>query len=196
MKYDQVIEKIQSYAPTHLRETSLSAAVLIILMYDELGEIELILTKRSQSVTKYAGDYCFPGGNKENYDADFKMTVTREVQEELSMCPQTYTVIGQLDDFYDRYGHLVRPYVAVISKDKFEAVLSQEIEKIYFFPLSDLENMQVDKALEKVTKRHPAYKYIKDDAVIWGLTASLMVHLYNVLFGTHFALGKGTDVSG
>ena len=193
MNLNYLREKLGGHHPISFPETTASAAVLILLMHNEKEEVFLVVTKRSQQVSRYAGDYCFPGGLKELDDVEFIETLHREVEEELGMCPQSYHIIGQLDDFYDRYHHLVRPFVATIAKENFEARLGVEIEKLDFFPLTNLQNFHEDKDLERITKRHPAYKYVEGEVVIWGLTASIMVHLYNILYDEHRAVGKGTS---
>jgi 8-oxo-dGTP pyrophosphatase MutT (NUDIX family) len=193
-----LIEKIRLHQPIVQLETTVTAAVIILLVYEN-HDFYLVVTKRSQCVASYAGDYCFPGGIKEHDDLDFKMTAMREVQEELGILQSDYEIIGQLDDFFDRYHRLVRPYFAIMSKEKFDFCYtntSSEIEKLYFFPLEDLGKFQTDHALEKITKRYPAYKYNKEDVVIWGLTASMMVHLSNILFDQHREIGKGSGSRG
>jgi 8-oxo-dGTP pyrophosphatase MutT (NUDIX family) len=194
MKLEDLIEKIRSYQPITQLETPVSAAVLVMLMHTENNEFYLIVTKRSQSVANYAGDYCFPGGIKESSDYDFEIAVQREVEEELGIAAEKYSIVAPLDDFFDRYHRLVRPYFAVITQKNFERYrnANDEIERVYLFPLSDLSKLQTDSALEKITKRHPAYKYIHDDVIIWGLTASIMIHLYNVIFGENLAVGCGS----
>lgn len=190
MKLKQISKIISDYRPYTLPQTPTEAAVLILLVHNQDDDVYLVITKRSQHVAKYAGDYCFPGGTKDIEDIDFHVTIKREVKEELGMCEESYQIIGQLDDFHDRYNHLVRPYVATIAKENFEARIGHEVEQIHFFPLRDLQNLHVDKDLERITKRHPTYKYVDGEVVIWGLTASIMVHLYNILFDKKYVIGK------
>jgi 8-oxo-dGTP pyrophosphatase MutT (NUDIX family) len=173
------------YTPQSLAETPNSAAVLILIMLDELQNPFIILTKRPDDISSYAGDYCFPGGRKEAEDQNFKQTVVREVEEELGLKAMHYHILGQLDDFQDRFGNLVRPFVAKVSKKNFlqnHKKISDEIVNIYYFPLAELQNIKIDDTLEKITKRSPTYIYHNEEVLVWGLTASIMVHLSNILF--------------
>ncbi len=194
MDKNTVISAISQYQPILMAETPASAAVLVILMYDEQDNLFLIITKRSNHVATYAGDYCFPGGMRESTDQAIKITAMREVEEELGLKNDSYQMIGQLDDFIDRYERLVRPFVAIMSKKKFEQHYknnSDEIRGIYFFPLEDLLTVQESELLSLITKRHPSYFYLRDEVMIWGLTASIMVHLGNIIYGLNKSVGKG-----
>jgi 8-oxo-dGTP pyrophosphatase MutT (NUDIX family) len=185
MNKDLIISKIVAYQPQLIDETPVSAAVLVFMMYDQDENLSILVTKRPDHLATYAGDYCFPGGTRESFDPDLQATAIRETEEELGLQKNHYEVIGQLDDFVDRYGNLVRTYFAVISKDDFEQKAknsSDEVASIFYLPLPELLKIQPDIELEKITKRHPTYRYTQDAVVIWGLTASIMVHLSNIIF--------------
>jgi 8-oxo-dGTP pyrophosphatase MutT (NUDIX family) len=186
MKTTDIITSLSHYHPHTLAETApYSAAVLILILQDTAGNQRLVLTKRSNSVATYVGDYCFPGGMKEADDPDLQFTAQRETEEELSLAPSLYHIIGTLDDFHDRYGNLVRPFIAIITEQNFadhHQISTAEIARLYYFPLNELDKMAIDTKLEQLTKRHPSYSYTAGDVFIWGLTASIMVHLGNVIF--------------
>jgi coenzyme A diphosphatase NUDT7 len=185
MKKKSLIETIAKYHPDLATETEASAAVLLMLARDDNDKIFLVLTKRPDTIATYAGDFCFPGGMKDSNETDLKKTVVREVEEELNITPDLYQFIGQLDDFFDRFNHLVRPYVATIARNDFEKHLqisASEIEEVYFLPLEDLRKMEVNPTLEELTGRHPSYSYSHDNIFVWGLTATLMVHFANVIY--------------
>ena len=188
-----ILEKIVSHKAFVLPETPLSAAVLILLMQDDDERLFLIITKRPESIASYAGDYCFPGGMRDPSDLDLKMTAMREAEEELGLKLADYQVVNQLDDFYDRYDNVVRPFIAVITRVAFETCfkLSQdEVEAIYYFPLDDLHRLERNRVLEQMTRIEPTYSYTHDNVFIWGLTARIMVHLGNIIFDLNLPHGK------
>lgn len=193
-----IISTITSYQPQILAVTPVSAAVVVMILEDEQNNFSIIVTKRAPNVPTYAGDYCFPGGIKEEYDSDHVATAQREVAEELAIKKNQYELIGQLDDFFDRFGNLVRPYVAWMKKAEFEKNYSEfdgEVDGIFYLPIDEIKQFKIDENLEGLTKRHPSYIYHQDEVVIWGLTAGIMVHLGNVVFGLDRELGKGTSQS-
>jgi 8-oxo-dGTP pyrophosphatase MutT (NUDIX family) len=192
-KIQPLLDVISAYRCVRYPETSTAAAVLIPLVYDENENLFVVLTKRPATIATYAGDYCFPGGMREDDETDLKLTVIREVQEELAIAAPDYQFIGQLDDFFDRYDNLVRPYVATLSKSEFEKrvhVSEKEIEGIYYLPIEKLSDFNVNHTIEQMTGRSPSYSYIDNKTFIWGLTASIIVHLGNVMFGLQRPLAK------
>lgn len=180
-----IISKISEYKPVLMSETSHSAAVLVLIMYDEHDNLFLVVTKRAANLATYAGDYSFPGGIRESIDSDLKMTMEREVQEELALKPDCYQMIGQINDFIARFGNLVRPFVATISQKEFEKHhknSQEEVAQIYYFPFDDVLKIESNESLARITKRHPSYYYSHDDVIIWGLTAAIIVHLSNIIY--------------
>jgi 8-oxo-dGTP pyrophosphatase MutT (NUDIX family) len=184
MNNKAIIDSISAYTPETATETEFSAAVLILVARDAEDKLFLILTKRPDTIATYAGDYCFPGGMRDTGEADLKATIIREVAEELSIIPTYYQFIGQLDDFFDRFDNLVRPFVATISKEDFEkhnCISESEIEEIYFLPIENLTQLEINPTLEKLIGRHPSYSYTHEKVFIWGLTASILVQFANIV---------------
>lgn len=191
MNIDKIISTIQSYQANEMPETIPGAAVLILFVYSA-AEVMLVITKRADSIA-YAGDFCFPGGMQESDDANLLATVRREIYEELGIDAEHYQIIGQVDDFLDRYDQRVRPYVAIMEKNLFVEKahkVDQEVAAIHFFPLEDLKLFATSRELQRITQRRPSYFYVQDDVTIWGLTASIMVHLGNILLGLVRPVGK------
>lgn len=187
-----IIETIAAYQPVEMALTPRAAAVMVILLADEHKQLEIILTKRAASLP-YAGDYSFPGGMYEDNDIDLYTTAARELMEELNIASDAYKRIGQLDDFNDRFGNLVRPYVILMNKNDFQACYKQsdaEIETVYYFPVSRLRDIKDDPDLYVITRRRPSYSYTDNEVFVWGLTAAILVHLSNIIYQENKSLGK------
>jgi 8-oxo-dGTP pyrophosphatase MutT (NUDIX family) len=192
-KNTQVLNFIADYQPTLLRSTPISAAIMLILLIDEENKIDIVLTKRNAQLPQYAGQYCFPGGLHDSSDADLYATARREVQEELHIPDHSYQKLGQLDDFLDHAGHLVRPYVIIMDKQAFEKdliVSLSEVEDVYYFSLLKLATIAEDPRLHRITRRRPSYAFTDGKVFIWGLTATILVHFLNVISGTAKPVGK------
>lgn len=196
MNKQTIIDILSQYQAITLPETSISAAVMIILLITEKNDLEIVLTKRAATLPTYAGDYCFPGGIKDPNDSDLYATAAREVAEELNLSANFYQPIGQLDDFHDHEGHLVRPFVILIRKDNFEKMHKEsanEITDIYYFPVTKLIDIDDDPLLHHITHRRPSYSYINGPVFIWGLTATMLVHLGNILGVMSKPIGKSAS---
>lgn len=195
MSNKSILRNLSEYQPILLEMTPMTAAVMIILLVDETGDFEIVLTKRSRTLQAYAGHYSFPGGFREKEDLDLYKTAIRETQEELQLMPDSYDYIGQLDDFQDRYGNLVRPFITLMNKTEFEKkskISDDEISEIYYLPLTQLDQIKDDPHLHAITRRRPSYAYTHGTIFIWGLTANILVHLLNVIANKSKPLGKRT----
>lgn len=185
MKYkrENILKSLSQYKGVKLNETPLSAAVLIILLYDTNNNLEIVLTKRASDLPTYAGHYSFPGGMRDANDIDLFATAKREVQEELNLSPNSYQYVGNLDDFMSHDGHLVRPFVVEMKKSSFikwHKKSDQEIEEIYYFNFKKLEEIKDEPRLYPITTRRPSYAFSEGRVFIWGLTAVILVHLLQV----------------
>lgn len=184
MNEKDILEKLQNYFPNLLPATRRSAAVMLILLRDENDELEIVLTKRSETLSDYAGHYSLPGGMFEPHDIDLLETAMREVEEELNVPKQSYEVIGQLDDIHDRYGNLVRVYVSIMDKIDFTKQFrfsDSEVTEIYFFTIKKLYELKDEPALYAITRRRPSYIFTENTVFVWGLTAAILMNFFIIL---------------
>ncbi|OQU80356.1 hypothetical protein SORBI_3007G115200 [Sorghum bicolor] len=73
------------------------AAVLVCLFRGAAGELRVILTKRSSSLSTHSGEVALPGGKAEEGDADDAATALRESKEEIGLDPALVTVVTSLE---------------------------------------------------------------------------------------------------
>lgn len=193
-----MIDILKHYQPMLLESTTPSAAVMLILLENGDNPFEIVLTKRAATLPTYAGDYSFPGGMHDATDTDLYATAVREIHEELDLSPNVYQPIGQLDDFQDRYGNLVRPFVSMMNKSEFLKIYklsAAEITEIYFFPLTKLNEIYDEPKLHVITRRRPSYAYTQGKVFVWGLTATLLMHLSNIISQTNQPVCRITRTS-
>jgi len=178
-----LIFDISTHKPKELAETAMSAAVMLLVLYEQ-DQFSVVITKRSNTVETYANQYCLPGGMRDIDDDDLKLTAIREVYEELGFNPQYYQIVGQLDDLPDRYGNVVRPFVAIMKKadfDNYSFINVDEIAEVILLQVQELKNIKPDPRMEKYTKRQPFYCYESGDMLIWGLTAFILKQFANLI---------------
>jgi 8-oxo-dGTP pyrophosphatase MutT (NUDIX family) len=86
------------------------AAVAITLTLGEDGQAAFLLTKRPDTIKRYAGQWALPGGR-----LDHGETVTaaalRELDEELGLRLSEADVLGRLDDYPTRSGFRIAPVI-------------------------------------------------------------------------------------
>lgn len=186
--------------PQRLAETPRSSAVMLVLIMREEGEPVLLLTRRQAGLRHYANDWCLPGGWREATDASLLACALRELEEETGIPRQACLLLGELDDFYNGRGELVRPFVCVLKEtnrlDNLQLQVSEATASV-LLPLSQLEGIVEDREQRFPSQRQPAYllEIGNQGAVrgcVWGLTASILLHFRDVLTGqiSHLCRGK------
>ncbi len=87
-------------------------AGVLILLYAHDGQLYFPLTRRTETVETHKGQISLPGGAREANES-LQETALRETCEELTVCPDSWDVIGQLTPLYiPPSGFLISPFVA------------------------------------------------------------------------------------
>src|SRR4051794_11190723 len=82
--------------PKDAEKNSRPAAVLILLARDGAGRLNLLITRRTETVETHKGQMAFPGGMVEAGDPDLTFTALRETEEEVGISRADVTVLGSL----------------------------------------------------------------------------------------------------
>jgi 8-oxo-dGTP pyrophosphatase MutT (NUDIX family) len=115
-----------------------TSAVGVIVLDDEIGRDCFVLTRRPGSLRRHAGQFALPGGRLEA-DESPEQAALREIEEEIGLHLPPEAVLGRLDDFASRSGHLITPLVVWAGDDVTLEPSPDEVEAVYRVPLSDLE---------------------------------------------------------
>ena len=161
------------------------AAVLIPLFLDE-GEWNLLFTRRTDSVDVHAGQISFPGGQIESSDRSPAQAALREAQEEIGIHPQDVEVLGQLNPLLTVTQFLVTPVVGVIPWPYAFAPNPSEVARTFGVPfdwLADSKNLEVKERQPLLPGRSIQVYYYKefDGEVIWGVTARITLNFLEIL---------------
>lgn len=184
--------QLKNYQPVLLNETDPSFSVLILVLLNKDKPDSILLTKRKSYKGRYSSEYCFPGGKKEFSDDSLLKTALRETTEETGITIIYNQIIGQLDDFYNFDKHLIRSYVALEDAEKIQSqlLMTDEVQNYYFLSLQDLKKIHEDHAGIVHSTRSPSYVYLNQGEIIWGLTASLLVHFDNIIHNKNRNIDK------
>ncbi len=158
------------------------AAVLVpIINHAEAPTI--LLTKRSDQLTKHPGQVSFPGGRVDDTDANAVAAALRETEEEVGLSRSYVEVAGFLDTYRTGTGFEITPVVGLVQPG-FELTLEEgEVTDAFEVPLSFIlsrDNHLKESGTWGGSVRH-YYNMPYDGYKIWGATAAMLVNLCDVL---------------
>ena len=169
--------------PVPRRDAILEHAAILVLVCGARDCLELLLTLRSNSVSRHRGEVAFPGGMWQEGDADLLVTALREANEEIGIHVNSIELIATLPSASPMRNHLtVIPFVAYMANEQNLIAQPSEISEIFRVPftyLMDQRNyLYFEKSFEGQNYRLPYLKY--NDYEIWGFTLMVLVDLLNV----------------
>lgn len=168
-----------NHIPKALRpENGRPSAVLVGLVPDETGW-QVIMTERAHHLAHHAGQISFPGGKVDPQDETLVATALREANEEVSLAPDSVSVIGGLDPVASPAGFVVQPIVGVIQSGVELQAAPDEVANILILPLADLIDPARHRrdAYMREGKRREVWVIDHDVHYIWGLSAAILVDL-------------------
>ncbi|HUP72713.1 MAG TPA: CoA pyrophosphatase [Acidimicrobiales bacterium] len=161
-------------------ESDHRSAVLVPL-YDDGGEVYVVMTRRSPHLRKHRWEVSFPGGRRDEDDESLWHTARRETYEEIGLDQSVPRLIGELDRFVTVSSvSLVSPLVAVLPGRPTDLVPSpHEVEAILHVPVSEL--LLDDVFREEMWPIDEIYRPITffelDGDTVWGATAAMLRQL-------------------
>lgn len=155
------------------------AAVLIPVVLDHDGATKLVFTERHAGLRKHAGEISFPGGRHDRHDLTLPATALREAEEEISLNPETVTLVGALpavETFVSNF--VVYPFVGVV--DRAMAAWSPsptEVERVFEVADGDLRSGFGERHLVRHGFPFKTETYVVGDSIVWGATARMLTSL-------------------
>src|SRR5205823_11523699 len=102
--------------PEPLPDETVAAAVLIPVLAST-DEPRLVFTRRTDTLTRHAGEISFPGGLVDDGEHPAAAAL-REAEEELGLKPADVELLGALPPVHTRVtGILILPFVGWLSRD-------------------------------------------------------------------------------
>ena len=153
------------------------AGVLIPLVSRGNG-IEMLFTRRTDTVLTHKGQISFPGGQREDSDVEMVETALRESYEEIGLEPSRVTVLGELDDVFTAVSSFViTPVVGLLEGGIDDLRLApDEVKSLLVVPVSRL----LDRAVHTTETRslgeqqYRIHYYTVGEDVIWGATGRIV----------------------
>ncbi len=152
-------------------------AAVLLALYGWPEEPGLIFTERRADLRRHAGEISFPGGRRDEGDADLTATALREAEEEIALEPAAVELAGALPPVSTFVtGYRVHPFVGLVA-DPAELDLKPnptEVETVLTFSLRLLrDNYEMRRLVRRGVPIHtPTYEV--EGQLIWGATARIL----------------------
>ncbi|MBI1769091.1 MAG: CoA pyrophosphatase [Bacteroidetes bacterium] len=157
---------------------------VLILLYEDNGQIKFPLTKRPDYNGTHAGQVSLPGGKAEPGE-DFIQTALRETEEEIGVSKSVVKVIGRLSNFFViPSNYMITPVVAYAGSKPDFIRQESEVVKILEGNLNSLlssDAIQVKEIIAAKTYRLMAPHFFIENEIVWGATAMMLNELRVVL---------------
>lgn len=161
-------------SPTAGRGDRLAAVLLPLVEEDRL-----VLTRRTEHLSRHPGEISFPGGLAQEEDADLAATALRETQEELGLPSEEVEVLGALVPVHTFVSAiLIVPFVGVVRGAPAFAPSEAEIAQVLTYPLDDLSAAETTVEWPRDGHVYRGFAYpMRDGNTIWGATAGILHQL-------------------
>ena len=165
-------------SPTAGQGDRLAAVLLPLLERDRL-----VLTRRTEHLSRHPGEISFPGGLAHEEDADLAATALRETQEELGLPPEEVEVLGALVPVHTFVSSiLIVPFVGLVAGDPVFAPSEAEIAQVLAYPLDELASTETTVEWPRDGQVYRGFAYpMRDGNTIWGATAGILHQLLELL---------------
>ncbi|HEY9084118.1 MAG TPA: CoA pyrophosphatase [Vicingaceae bacterium] len=154
---------------------------VLILFYEKNNILHTVLIKRAINNSNHSGQIAFPGGKKEEHDANLIETALREANEEIGIVKEHVEVIGKLTDvFIPVSNFLVAPVIGFID---YSPTFTLQISEVY-----DVVEVEIQTLIHPNTFQQQMVKlsggaqlkvpcFVINKQIVWGATALMINEL-------------------
>jgi 8-oxo-dGTP pyrophosphatase MutT (NUDIX family) len=163
-----------------------AAAVLVpLILREDHGPLELLLTRRTDHLHHHPGQISFPGGRIEPEDISIQAAALREAEEEIGLPASAVCTLGYLPPYDTSTGFRIHPVIGLI---RVQPVLTPdpfEVAEVLQWPLSlvfDVSRYERKSVVHEGQTRH-YHALTHEGRTLWGATAGILHMLRARLFG-------------
>ncbi len=162
-------------------------SVILLLFPGESGEIECLLTHRTEQI-RHGGQISFPGGRSEHGEQPHQ-TALREMQEEVGIPPGFVEVAGRITSLYlHTTSSLILPFVGLMESPPRLKLHPGEVQEAFTVPLNQLaDEKNIVREIWQLRGRDYRVPYWDIHSVpLWGATAMMlseMIEIYREFSG-------------
>ncbi len=167
---ERIATHLGAFQPATLDADGLRhAAVGVVLLPDAHNRCCFLLTRRLSTLRRHAGQWALPGGRLEAGETVLDAAL-REIHEEVSLALEPGSMLGRLDDFVTRSGHLISPLVVWAGGDQRLRISPDEVDAAFRVSLAELDHptaLQLQPLLHFVMPSLPSTVHAPTAAIIY-----------------------------
>ena len=147
---------LRSFEPQLVDDPDLqqAAVAIVITANPATNQTCILLTLRPSKLNRHGGQYALPGGRLDEGESDEEAAL-RELHEELGLELESNCILQRLDDFPTRSGFRIAPFVMLAPADADLRPDPNEVEKVFYLPLEELNNPDIPRLTESENSDHP-----------------------------------------
>jgi 8-oxo-dGTP pyrophosphatase MutT (NUDIX family) len=160
------------------------AAAVLCALFDEDGQAQVVLTRRSSKLRSHAHQVSFPGGRIDPGERPVQAAL-REAQEEVGLDPATVLILGELSQLCTAANPApITPFVGALPDRPVLHPNPAEVERAFTVPIVELIGPEVYHeevwAFPDGTERFMHFFDLIGDTV-WGATARMLRELLDLV---------------
>lgn len=159
------------------------AASVLVPIVNRAPDVTILLTQRTEDMPSHAGQVAFPGGRRQDNDADAVATALRETEEEVGLDRKFVEVIGSYDVYRTGTSYEITPIVGIVTPGFTVRADPREVADVFEVPLAhflDEKNHRIDSRMAQGRERR-FYAMPYEGRYIWGATAGMLKNLQFIL---------------
>lgn len=153
---------------------------------DELtvaADLDVLLQRRAATLSSHPGQVSFPGGRREEQDADAVETALREAEEETGLDPAGVEVLATLAELpLAASNHVVTPVLGWWrSPSRVAAVDHAETVEVFRVPVAQLldPGIRFTSTITRMGRTWKGPAFDVDGTIVWGFTAMVLDALFD-----------------
>lgn len=146
-------------------------------------DLDVLLQRRAPTLSSHPGQVSFPGGRREEQDADVVATALREAEEETGLDPSGVEILATLPQIpLAASNHLVTPVLGWWrSPSRVVAVDHAETVDVFRVPVAQLLDpaTRFTSTLHRMGRTFSGPAFDVDGTIVWGFTAMVLDALFD-----------------
>jgi len=177
-------DDLNHHAPRLAPGVTPKPAAVLVPLVRRAGELQVLLTQRTDHLARHAGQVAFPGGRIDDSDADPVAAALRETEEETGLARRFVEPLGFLDTYLTGTAYRVVPVVALVETGFDIVPHAGEVADVFEVPLSFLMDPANHQRHSRPYEGYERYYYAMPyrGRYIWGATAGMIRNLYTLMY--------------